>query len=78
MGAERDTPERKAVNSHLWRMHRKDFEGASGRTEHRIGYHEWLHAVGSEDGFAGSPLHRHIGGTIDFVGEVVLHEGEGT
>lgn len=56
-------------------MHRSLSEGS---TLNRIVEHDHLHAEGNEEGYAGSPLHRHELGTPERMGEVVLHEGEGT
>lgn len=67
--------ERKEINKHLWSMHHHQ---ASGSTTDRIVEHEGLHADGNDQGYAGSPLHRHELGTPERMGEVVLHEGEGT
>jgi len=70
------TPERREINQHLYRMH----HGAKGEgdTFDRLVMHELMHAEGNEEGYAGHPLHRHEGGSHLGIGEVVLHEGEGT
>ena len=69
------SPERREINKHLWSMH--DKRAGQGSTLNRIVEHEGLHALGN-DGYAGSPLHRHEPGTEERMGEVVLLEGEGT
>ena len=75
-GANRNgSPEKKEVNSHLWRYHR--IKGKGGVFD-RLIQHDELHAQGNDEGYAGSPLHRHTGATAESVGEVIEFEGEGT
>jgi hypothetical protein len=76
MRSNNSSPERKDINKHLWNYHGK--YAASGSTFDRLVEHDTLHAEGNEDGYAGSPLHRHAKGTGERVGEVILDEGEGT
>jgi len=68
-------PDRRAINSHLWKQHEE--RTGKGDKFDRLAYHEELHASGN-DGYAGVPLHRHEPGNEERMGEVVLHEGEGT
>jgi len=67
--------EKRAINSHLWKCHH--IKGEGGVLD-RLIQHDLLHAQGNDEGYAGSPLHRHEGATAESVGEVVLLEGEGT
>jgi hypothetical protein len=69
-------PYRREINHHLWVMHGQ----STGRGDKldRLTYHDELHAQGNEEGYAGYPLHRHEPGSLERMGEVVLHEGEGT
>lgn len=68
-------PERRRINQHLWTHHQR---AGTGELFDRLVQHEELHAQGNEEGYAGSPLHRHEGGSYERVGEVIEHEGEGT
>lgn len=67
---------RREINKHLWTMHEN--HSGVGSTLNRIVEHEGMHADGNDQGYAGDPLHRHELGTEERMGEVVLHEGEGT
>lgn len=69
------SPEKSAINSHLWRYH--GVKGKGGVFD-RLVLHDTLHAQGNEQGYAGVPPHWHEGATAESVGEVVLYEGEGT
>ena len=69
------SPEKKAVNQHLWLHHRVK---GTGDLLDRLAQHDLLHAESSEYPYAGKPKHRHENATAEDVGEVVLHEGEGT
>lgn len=67
--------ERKEINRHLWHMHNRFVSVDS--TLNRIVEHEGLHAKGNDQGYAGTPPHRHEPGTEERMGGVVLNEGEG-